>query len=483
MPPFIGRERELRLLESAWQSADSAFIPLYGRRRVGKSELILHFLERHPGLYFLGKQAPARLQLQELLELAAGMLDEPLLASSTFDGWKAALAAIVDRWRGPGKLVIALDEFQWMVEASPELPSALQELWDRRWRDSGRVMLLLCGSYLGFMEREVLGQQSPLFGRRTAQIHLKPFGYLEARRFHPRLSLQEATRTYLVCGGIPLYLKAFSEDCSFEQNIRRCLLDEFAPLYQEPHFLLREELREVRNYYAILLALAAGAGSAPELSRKTGVPERSLTYYLNHLIELGYLERRHPLTGARPNAREVRYRVSDPLLRFWFRFVYPNTSLIAHAGAEKTFATRIQPELGSYLGLCFEGLCREALPRLYQLEGITAAFEIGEYWDRQTQIDVVGVRDDDRIDLGECRWGAIRSTRAVIDEVQEKRRRFPNPLKHTLQLRVFSRTEAPKPDAASGIRWHDLEALYELGAGAAVLDSVSEPRGGPWTRG
>src|SRR5262249_37734947 len=157
-------------------------------RRVGKSELILQFLKGRPGVYFVGKKAPAGLQVREFLQEAAAVLDEPLLATFPAESWGAALDAVVSSWRGEGKLILALDEFQWTVEASPELPSELQVRWDRQWRDSGRVFLILCGSYVGFMEREILGRKSPLFGRRTAQIPLRPFGYREAALFHPRYS-------------------------------------------------------------------------------------------------------------------------------------------------------------------------------------------------------------------------------------------------------------------------------------------------------
>src|SRR5690606_26779237 len=146
---------------------------------------------------------------------------------------------LTDRFPADRKFVLALDEFQWMAQASPELPSVLQELWDLRWKRSGKVVLILCGSFIGFMEREVLGKKSPLFGRRTAQIHLKPLSHLEAAEFHPGWSLAERARTYFVCGGVPLYLEMFAEARSFEQNVELAILDEHSPLAREPDFLLR----------------------------------------------------------------------------------------------------------------------------------------------------------------------------------------------------------------------------------------------------
>ncbi len=176
MADFIGRERELAALAEAHNSRQSAFVPVYGRRRVGKSELILHFLAHKRGVYYLGKRCPAAEQIREFLRVASLALEEPLLACLPPNSWKAALEAVSDRWKGPAKLVLALDEFQWIVAASPELPSVLQELWDRRWKDRNHVLLVLCGSFVGFMEREILGRRSPLFDRRTAQIHLYRMG-------------------------------------------------------------------------------------------------------------------------------------------------------------------------------------------------------------------------------------------------------------------------------------------------------------------
>lgn len=464
---FLGRDAELRHIQRAYRSSTSEFMVVYGRRRVGKTELLLHSLRDHSaGLYFMGKTAPPGLQLRELLQEAARVLDEPLLASLYTMSWKEALSAIVSRFRGPGKLVLILDEFQWMVGASPELPSVLQELWDLHWRDAGNLVLVLCGSFVGFMEREVLGHKSPLFGRRTSQIKLGPFPYHEAARFHPGWSLVERTRAYFLCGGIPAYLRRFDPARSVDHNIEDQLLDEFSPLFREPEFLLREELREVEAYYAVLRALAAGSHTSAEIAAHTGLPERSLHYYIQQLGELGYVGRRHPLSGPGVPKRTVRYVLEDPLLRFWFRFVFPNLSFIQQGGPRRAFKERIAPELPAYEGLCFERLCREALPMLYRAEGLAAAFTIGEYWDKQVQIDLVGVRDDGWADLGECRWGSVRSAAALRRELETKVAAWPNRAGATIQRRLFVRRKPARTVDTPQERWHDLDDLH---AAAGVI--------------
>ncbi|MEJ2164047.1 MAG: ATP-binding protein [Desulfobacterales bacterium] len=458
---FIGRKKELAVLEQAHQSRQAALIPIYGRRRVGKSELILKFLKDKSGLYYLGKKAPAQLQIREFLQEAARVLDEPLLSSLQAGNWSEVLTAIAGRIPKDRKFILVLDEFQWIAEISPELLSTLQEFWDRHWKRSANMMIILCGSYIGFMERAVLGRKSPLFGRRTAQILLRPFPYTEAAEFHPRWSLPSKAMVYFICGGIPLYLNFFNPVHSVEKNIEENLLDEYSPLFREPDFLLREVLRDIQNYYAILMAIAQGFTTNSKIAAHTGIPERSLHYYLQQLIGLGYVARRYPLTGGKPVARSVRYVLDDPLLRFWFRFVFPNLSFIQQMGPRRTLREIIRPQLDSFFGSCFENLCREALPRLYEREGISAAFTVGEYWDKEVQIDVVGLRNDNWTDLGECKWGQVRSQKQLMAELDRKVSAYPNPRNATIGRRFFLNKIPPKMDpGASDLQWHSLEDLY-----------------------
>ncbi len=458
---FVGRAAELELLEDAWRARGSAFVPIYGRRRIGKSELILHFLRDKPAIYHVGKVAPPALQIREFLAEAARTLDQPLLAQLPATDWRAALDAVDRQWKRDGKLAIVLDEFQWSAGASPELPSLLQELWDRRWKKDGKLMLILCGSFVGFMEREVLGKQSPLFGRRTAQIHLQPFGYREAAEFHPQWSLVNRARAYFVCGGVPMYLKTFDPARSFESNVEANLLSEFSPMFREPEFLLREELRDVENYHAVLSSIAAHHTTVKAIAVASGLPERSLHYYLEQLVQLGYVARRHPMTRARPSARIVRFVLEDPLLRFWFHFVFPHRSFVQQMGPARSFTELIKPQLEAYFGGCFERLCREALPVLYARERVRAAYRVGEYWSKDVQIDVVGVRDDAWIDLAECKWGAVGSAPALAAELETKVRAFPNPRGDTIGRRLFTRARPSAARARTQPTWHSLDDLYD----------------------
>jgi len=275
------------------------------------------------------------------------------------------------------------------------------------------------------------------------------------------LSLLNRALAYFICAGIPLYLRFFDQAHSVEKNIEEKLLDEFGPLFREPDFLLREELRDVENYYAVLTAVAAGYANNQTIAAQTGIPERSLHYYIQQLNSIGYIDRRRPLTGKKPNQRQVRYVLEDSLLRFWFRFVFPNLSFAQQMGPRRAFSARIRPELDTYFGLCFERLCRQALPVIYEREGIGAAFEVGEYWDKEVQIDVVGLRDDHWTDLGECRWGAVRSYKQLLQDLERKIRAYPNTRGPTIGKRVFLRRKpGVKVQGTSDVLWYGVEDLY-----------------------
>ncbi len=457
---FIGRERELGELDKQYLSSESNLVPIYGRRRVGKSELIIHFKGDRPGIYFVGKQAPSALQIQEFLLTASRAIGQPLLAKAQISDWRTALSETVRAWTKPQKLILALDGFQWIVEEEKSLPSIVQELWDREWQHTGKVMLILAGSYVGFMEREVLGSRKPLGGRRTSQIQLQPFRFQEAARFHPGYSRDDQARAYFMTGGVPLYLLAFKDNVSVAQNICQTFLNDFSPLSREPEFLLREELRGLDKFQAVLDVLSSGRHALKDIAASIGVDARSITYQLDTLSSLGYVGREFPLTTHKPSAKDVRYCLKDPFLRFWYRFIFPNLSRIRE-NPQAAYHDQIAGNLDSYFGSCFERLCREALSQHYVREMPSVSFQIGEYWkNKEFQIDVVGVRSDNWIDLGECKWGAVTSATSLVAELEAKIKQYPNPGNASIGRMIFTRR--PLRTAPNGIKAFSLEDLHKL---------------------
>jgi AAA+ ATPase superfamily predicted ATPase len=440
VPSFFGRRNEASDLDRRFRGPDSQFVVIYGRRRVGKSSLIREFCDKKRALYHVGDRSQAALQRQKILHLAAETLNEPLLRETVPRSWHH-LFEILTPLLFKKRSVLALDEFQWMCESSPELPSVLQEFWDRRWEKSGKTFLILCGSYVGFMEREVLGKKSPLFGRRTAQLWLQPLSYLEAREFHPHYSLEEAARVLAICGGVPAYLQVFKDDRSVEQNIIQECLAPTGRLLEEPRFLTMEELRDPVMYFSLLEILQSRRLGVTELAKRLVIDKSKLTYYLNTLMQLGYVQKVQSLELSRhkPSARG-QYRIADALLRFWFSLVYPSLNDLSLKGPEGTFTAKIKPRLEAYYGIQFERLCRQALPRLLARQRVTASYRIGAYWDRAMQIDLLTEREDGITQMAECKWQNRPVGMDTVEELRRKMSLYPNSQKHTLVPQLFSRS-------------------------------------------
>lgn len=456
-PRFIGRGAELGALERRYGSNRSELIPVYGRRRVGKTELLVRLSTGKPTVYFTASDKLRTPQIVGFMRAAAEWLGNSSLAEAAPTTWEAALKLVIGAAPINRKLLLVLDEFQWACHSSPELPSVIQRLWDHEWQHSGRLLLILCGSFVGFMEREVLGSRSPLYGRRTASIRLEPFGFREAADFQPQWSLEEKARAYFVCGGIPAYLRRFDPQLSVAQNVAREFFEIDAYFKGEPEFLLREELTELKQAASILEAVALGRRGQGEIARAVGLSASALAPHLKTLVNLGYLERLFPLSPKRPARTAVVYRIADPLLKFWFRFLEPNWSLLRRYTADRAFEHIVAQQWDAYCGEAFERLCREALPLLYEKEGITGRSQVGEYWARDVQIDVVGLRADEWVDLGECRWPARSSVTEAARELSARAAQYPANGR-TILHRLFVRSRPRSmPDR---FRVHDLAELY-----------------------
>lgn len=432
-------------------------IPVYGRRRVGKTELLLRFIVDKPAVYFSATRKLREPQLAEFMRAAAAALSRPELAAAVPATWDAALRLVVAAAPRGRKLVLVLDEFQWLCESSPELPSVIQQLWDLEWQRGNQIMLVLCGSVIGFMEREVLGARAPLHGRRTADLRIEPFGLREAADFHPRWSREEQARVYFVCGGIPAYLQRFDPQRSVVQGLIGEVFEIDGFFQREPEFLLREELAEVKQAASVLEAIALGRQAQGEIARAVGLTASALAPHLRNLVGLGYLERVAPLSPRRPPRTAVVYRIADALLRFWFRFVAPDLSTLRRLTPAHAFDQLVAPQWEAFCGDGFERLCREALPLLYDAEGVTGRVQIGEYWDRTIQVDVVGLRSDGWIDLGECKWSGPQSAADAAREIQRKAASYPAEDRTIRRHLFFRRAPRARP---SETMIHDLAELY-----------------------
>lgn len=341
---FIGRQRELEVLEELYSSGKPELFVLYGRRRVGKTELLQRFCQGRRAIYFLAAQVRERDNLRAFRDALREGLGDPLLEGIELPDWSTALGFAAER-AGDERLVVVLDEFPYLCESSKGLPSQVQRFWDTRGKRSS-MMLVLCGSQVSFMEKEVLAERSPLFGRRTGQRRLEPLEPERALAFFPRWSVRERVLAYAILGGMPAYLQRFDDALTLDENLLREVLRPEGYLFDEVQFLLRSELSNPTTYNSILAAVARGAEKVGDIALGVGVDSTTANRYLHVLRELRLVEREIPITDPDPlRSRRGRYRISDRFLAFHFRHLQPNLSLV-HAGrGERVLEEFIRPDL------------------------------------------------------------------------------------------------------------------------------------------
>lgn len=343
-PPFIGRERELDFLDELATSGRPELFVLYGRRRVGKTELLQRFCQGRRAVYFLAAQVRDKDNLRGFRNAVADGLDDRLVADVELPDWTSALSFVAERAQGE-RLTVVLDEFPYLCEGDKSVPSQVQRFWDTRGKTSS-LLLVLCGSQVSFMEKEVLAERSPLFGRRTAQRRLEPLRPLDTLPFFPEWDVHERVLGYAVLGGMPAYLQRFDGRRSLRENLLAEVLRPEGYLFDEVNFLLRSELTNPATYASILAACARGARRLNDIALEAGVDSTTAGKYLHVLRELRMVEREIPITDPNPlRSRRGTYRIVDRFLAFHFRFLQPNLSLV-HAGrGARVLEQFVEPEL------------------------------------------------------------------------------------------------------------------------------------------
>ena len=396
MKPFINRVREVAYLDRILASAKAELVLLYGRRRVGKTALLRHVAGRSefPVLYHVAAQTTRTDELNRFsLRLAESFRDE-VVRTQPFSNWESVWLYLAQKAEAK-PFGLMLDEFSYAVEGDPALPSLLQHTWDQRLQHTG-IKLVLCGSSISMMERLGLSESSPLYGRRTGQWRLEPFGPDEFGLLWPGRNLADTLAAYCVAGGTPQYIGLFDRNRSLLDNIRDQALSKGSALYDEVSFLLREELRDPRVYQAIMAVVAGGARKFSELSSKTGLDKAHLTRYLAVLADLGLMEREVPVTEPQPEkSRRGLYRIRDPFVSFWYRFVFPNRDRLELGETDGFLKQAVAPALDDYtarvvapyVGALFRTRWRRHIP-------FEPAFA-GRYWDEHRELDWL-VLDHDR---------------------------------------------------------------------------------------
>jgi AAA+ ATPase superfamily predicted ATPase len=414
---FVNRVSELELLEKRYASGKAEFFVLYGRRRVGKTELLARFCEGKRSIFFVSDLG-SEISLRTALSAAVNaVLFGPNQMNAVYSTWEDLLHALAQAAQSE-RLVVVLDEFPYLVTAHPPLATILQRVWDQTLKNS-QIMLILCGSYIGMMEETVLGYQAPLYGRRTAQYLLEPLQFKDARQFYPSFNLEDQVRAYAVYGGTPAYLHTIQPQQSLKENILDGILSRGSFLYDEVRFVLQQELREPRNYFAILQAIAAGKTRLNEIKQATGID--GATAYLDTLQQLHLVERLVPVTETQPQkSRRGIYRLKDNYLRFWFRYVHPNRSQLERGGAQTILDNQVLSEIDHFASLTFEEVCQQ----FFWQSGLTGKLpfvptNIGNWWNANEEIDLVVLGEKDAI-LVECKWTSKPVGIDILAELERK---------------------------------------------------------------
>ena len=414
---FVNRLSELDLLEKRFVSGKPEFFVLYGRRRVGKTELMARFCEGKRVVFFVSDLS-SEISLRTALSSAINsVIFGPGQMDAVYSNWEALFQALSQAAQKE-RLVVVLDEFPYMVTAHPPLASILQKSWDQTLKNS-KIMLILCGSYIGMMEETVLGYQAPLYGRRTAQYLLEPLQFKDARLFFPSFPNEDQVRAYAVYGGTPAYLHTIEPNKTLKENIQDNILTRGSYLYDEVRFILQQELREPRNYFAILQAIAAGKTRLNEIKQATGLD--GATAYLGTLQQLHLIERLVPVTETQPQkSRRGIYRLKDNYLRFWFRFVHPNRSQLERGGTYPILENQVLPEIDHFSNLAFEEICQQ----YFWQNGLSGKLSflpdsIGRWWRANEGIDLAVVGEKDAI-LVECKWSGQPIGTNILADLERK---------------------------------------------------------------
>lgn len=402
---FIGRDKELNALDKLYSSEKFEFVVIYGRRRVGKTALINQFIGDKKSIYFMSVESNEKQNLENLsksiIEFSSG-----IQADTSFASFQSALEYVF-KLAEEERIILTIDEYPYVARSSKSLASTFQLLIDK-YKDTSKLMLILCGSSMSYMEDHVLAYKAPLYGRRTAQMKLLPFDFEESCRYLKNMSDEDKALIYGVVGGTPQYLLQMSDKLSVEENIKNTYLNPMSFLYEEPTNLLKQEVREPAIYTAIITAIATGHSRMSEISTKAGEDTNVCANYLKNLINLGIVHKETPY-GEKASKKSI-YSIEDNMFCFWYRFVLDNNSVIVRGATDMVYK-RIELQLPNYMGRVFEEICKQYLwKQLLEGKAPIKFVSLGRWWGNdpiqktQAEIDIMGEQDSESALFAECKW-------------------------------------------------------------------------------
>ncbi len=460
------RDTEWKELSRVWRSPAPELVFVLGRRRVGKSFLLSRFARAVNGIYY---QATKRTENEQLIRLSAVIgehfRDPALRRGVPFPDWESLFRYVTERAEGEPFLLV-LDEFPYLSSAAPALPSILQSLWDHDWPDT-RLKVVLSGSHITAM-RQMEHADQPLYGRRTSRIGIEPFDYVHTAEFVPAYTVHDRLRAYGIFGGVPGHLALLDPSEPLDANVARQVLNPSGRLLDEAQHMLDAFLSDAQVHYSVIEAIAGGERTWNGITRRVGRDGGSLSRAVQWLMEMGIIERVVPVTETEPRkSKRALYRITDPYVAFWHRFVSPMISagMIALTPGERLWKKHVAPRLDDYMGSVFESVCRTFVRRGERLP--FQPVRVGEWWDAssQNEIDVVALGADGEVLVGECKWGDVRS--ADLNKLRARADLLLRDLgggPYTVHIALFSRgTVAPEIERevrAGRVLHFPAEALY-----------------------
>ncbi len=404
---FIGRKSELDRLELEYQKS-SSMVVIYGRRRVGKTTLIKEFIKGKHAFYFLASKEVEPLCRRRFSHVLARGMNNPRIGQVIYEDWETLFEMVAD-YKPEEKKIIIIDEFPYLVKTNPAFPSIMQYVWDEILKDKN-IMLILCGSLISMMKKHTMSSDSPLYGRRTAQIRLLPLSFVEVYDTEKK-DFAAAVEQYSVIGGVPKYLELFNKKESLMQNICNLMLSKSGFLYEEPNFLFSDEVTVPTNYFSVLKAISDGNHKMDKIGSVLGLESSDITPYIKTLIELGFVEKETPITEKNPEkSRKGLYFVSDPFIRYWFRYINPFRGELELDNTQIVLDEMKKDFVEKYVAFSYEKVCQDIFIHLCKNNTIPfTPSRVGSFWQNDigtnTQIDVCAVDTSHKtVFFGECKY-------------------------------------------------------------------------------
>lgn len=444
---FIGRKNELHTLNTEY-NRNSSFVVIYGRRRVGKTTLIKEFLKNKTAFYYLATEELESQSMKRLANVIARTTKNTLLQKTEFTDWLNLFQLIAD-YKPEEKKVLVIDEFPYLVRTNSAFPSILQNAWDEFLKDSN-VMLILSGSLIGMMQKHVLSYDSPLYGRRTAQMCLTPLPFTSIYETQ-NLPFEQAVEQFALTGGVPKYLEFFEDGRPLEEQLKDAVFSKNGFLYEEPNFLLKSEFLTAVNYFSIIKTIADGNHKLGKIASALGQESSSLTPYLSTLSDLGFIEKRTPITEKNPEkSRKGLYFIADNFLRFWFCYVYPYKGELELDNMQIVLDEIHKDFKEKFVAFAYEDICKDIFAKLCSNNAISfVPSRIGSYWlndyDGDTEINVMSVdHQNKQVFAGECKYHTkpvdapvYFTLKEKVDNAAEIRKSFP---KYNIIYGLFSKS-------------------------------------------